>query len=405
VPLYHYKATTPEGQVREGEMEGADRKAIVASIQRAGHIPIRVAPAARRLGLRLGGGLRWRRGITPAHAAALAQELASLLQAGLPLDRALDIAAEVAHDAHSEELIGRLREAVETGGALSDAMENEPAVFSALHVSMVRAAEASGNLGAGLARLADYLERSRALRERVVNALIYPAVLTGIAGISLLIVLAYVVPKITVLFSDAGAALPLPTRIVIGASELFHGYWWLLLAAGVGVALYLRRSFARPSSRYRWDRRMLRTPVLGDLVRKLETARFARSMGTLIVNGVPVLNALSIARSTLSNRVLAQALAAAAETLKAGRGLAEPLVAEGLFPPLAVQLVRVGEETGRLGEMLLRVADIYDRETTTAMQRLLGLLEPALIVFLGVVIGGIIMSILMAIVSVNDLPL
>ncbi len=404
MPLYHYKATTADGQVLEGEMEGVDQDAIVTRIQQSGNIPIRVTPAAGRLGLSLGG-LRGRRSVSQRQVGVLAQELASLLQAGMPLDRSLEIALEVTSDAPARELILRVQEAVRSGSPLSDALERERDAFSPLQVSMVRAAEASGNLGAGLARLAEYLDKARTLRERVLTALMYPAALTAVAGLSLVIVLTYVVPKVTELFSDAGAALPLSTRVVIGAADLLNGYWWLLGGLVLAALVYLRRSLARPASRYRWDRRALRAPVLGDLLRKLETARFSRSMGTLVESGVPVLNALSAAKGTLSNRLLVERLDQAAESLKAGRGLAGALAADGLFPTLAVQMIKVGEETGQLGEMLLRVADIYDRETSTAMQRLLGFVEPVLIVGLGVLIGGIIMSVLMAIVSVNDLPI
>lgn len=404
MPRYRYKAATPGGEVLEGEIEGADRSAAIARIQAWGQIPIRVAPAGReRPRLRLGG-LRGR-DVSARQVAALVQELSSLLRAGLPLDRSLQLALEVTRDPRTRALIGRLHEAIKAGGSLSQAMEREPGAFSALHVSMVRAAEASGDLGAGLERLAEYLERLRALRERVLTALVYPGVLTAVAGASLLVILVYVLPKVTALFGDAGAALPLSTRVLVGAADLLSAYGWLLVLLALGAAVLVRRAFAHPGVRMRWDRAALRAPLAGDLVRKLETARFSRSMGTLIANGVPVPSALSLARGTLANRALARALEEAAEPLKSGRGLAGPLAAQGLLPALAVQMIKVGEETGQLDAMLLRVADVYDRETAAAIQRLVGLLEPVLIVGLGVLIGGIIMSILAAIVSVNDLPI
>jgi general secretion pathway protein F len=212
------------------------------------------------------------------------------------------------------------------------------------------------------------------------------------------VILAFVVPKITVLFADLGAALPFSTRVVIGSADLVRGYWWLLPIVILALATYVRRLRSRPASRLRWDRRLLRLPLAGSLLLRMETARLTRSLGTLLANGLPLLRALAISRETLSNRYLAEVVGQAGDMLKEGGGFADTLMSRDVFPRLAVQMIKVGEE------MLLEVADVYDRETSTAIQRLLSILEPVLIVGLGIVIGGIIMSILVAIVSVNDLP-
>jgi general secretion pathway protein F len=280
---------------------------------------------------------------------------------------------------------------VRAGQALSDALEAR-GVFSRFFVSMVRAAEAAGTLDSGLARLAEHEERNKALRDTVVSALVYPCVVLGVAGVSLLIILAYVVPQFTQLFADAGRAA-------------LRDYWWLLLALAAGAAIIVRLQLATSAGRYRWNALVLRLPLAGELVRRMEMARLSRSLATLMASGVSLVRGVSIAGDIISNRVLAEALDLAADGLKAGRGLAAPLLATGVFPVLGLQMMKVGEETGHLEQMLERVAELYDREVASATQRMLALLEPLLIVGLGLVIAGIILSLMAAIVSINDLPL
>ncbi|TVR63641.1 MAG: type II secretion system F family protein, partial [Candidatus Competibacteraceae bacterium] len=326
----------------------------------------------------------------------LTQQLSNLLNAGLPLDRALTILISVTDDAPSKSLLERVQDQVRGGSTLADALEAQ-GTFSRFYLNMVRAGEAGGALEAVLKRLTEFLERSRALRESVSSALIYPLILLSVAALSVIILLTFVVPQFEQLFADAGRALPLATQIVIAAGHGFRYYWWVGLLAILLLATALRRQLNQPESRVRWDRWFLSLPLFGDLIAKVETARLSRTLGTLLGNGVSLLNALTIVRETLSNRVLALALGEVAEHVKTGRGLADPLLEAGDFPKLAVQMIRVGEETGQLQEMLLQVADTYDEEVQTAVKRLLTLLEPALILGLGVVIAGIIMSILVAI--------
>lgn len=406
MPRYCYEAVTAGGELVQGEMEAADRAAVIARLQEAGSVPIRARPAGGNpMGALLSQARRGAPRLRRRELTAFTQELASLLHAGLPLDRALAIVIETAGEGALPKLAAQIQESVRGGAALSDALAAHPRTFSRFYVSMVRAAEAAGRLDQGLAHLVEYLERSRALRESVLSALIYPAILVVVAGASLLVILTWVVPQFTQLFADAGRALPLPTRIVVGAAEWIRGYAWLLALAALAAGVALRTALRRPAGRARFDRLLLRVPMVSELIAKLEMARFSRSLGTLLGSGVPLLAALGIVRDLLSNRVLADALEPAAETLKAGRRLAEPLMGTGLFPALGLQMIRVGEETGRLDEMLLRVADLYDAEVAATTRRLLALLEPVLIVGLGVVIAAVIMSILVAIVSVNELPL
>jgi general secretion pathway protein F len=402
MPLFRYEAVTVAGELVRGEMEAADQGAVIARVQASGQLPIRAEPAPERRSRLVRGRAR---GIGRREVGLFTRELASLLHAGLPLDRALQVIVEVSQDAPLQRLAAGIQEAVRGGAALSNALDAHEEAFGRFYVSMIRAAEASGKLDAGLARLADYEERSKALKDSVISALIYPSILVVVSGISRLIILAYVVPSFTQLFADAGRALPLPTQVVMAVAEVVRSYWWLMGAAFVVAALPLRALLATPAGRYWWDGLLLRLPLAGGLIRRVQMARFSRSLGTLLAAGVTLLAALSIVKDIIANRVLSEALEPAAEALKAGRGLAEPLMASALFPALGLQLIKIGEESGRLDEMLLRVADLYDREVAAATSRILALLEPVLIVGLGVVIAAVIMSILVAIVSINDLPL
>jgi general secretion pathway protein F len=332
----------------------------------------------------------------------LTQQLANLLHAGMPLDRALTILISVSEDEQTQTLLERVQEKVRGGSSLADALEAQGA-FSRFYLNMIRAGEAGGALEVVLKRLTEFLERSQALRETVTSALIYPIILLSVSALSVIILLTFVVPQFQQLFADAGKALPLATQIVIAVGDGFRHYWWVGAMLLVLLVAALRQQLSQPVSRARWDRWFLSLPLFGDFIAKVETARLSRTLGTLLGNGVSLLNALAIVRETLTNQVLSTALGEVAEHVKTGRGLAEPLQESGNFPKLAVQMIRVGEETGQLQEMLLQVAETYDGEVQTAVKRMLTLLEPALILGLGVIIAGIIMSILVAILSLNEL--
>ncbi|MER2527399.1 MAG: type II secretion system F family protein [Candidatus Competibacter denitrificans] len=404
MPRYRYEAVDASGEVLRDEMEAPSQEAVIAQLRDGGLLPLSVAEAK-------GGFLRSalgqplfskRRALSRKAVTLITQQLASLLSAGMPLDRALTILISVSEDEHTKPLLERVQEKVRGGSTLADALEAQ-GVFSRFYLNMVRAGEAGGALETVLKRLTEFLERSQALRETVTSALIYPIILLSVAALSVIILLTFVVPQFQRLFADAGKALPLATQIVIAVGDGFRHYWWVgLIVIGLIVTV-ARQRLSQPENRLRWDRRLLRIPLLGDLIAKVETARLSRTLGTLLGNGVSLLNALTIVRETLSNRVLANALGEVSEHTKTGRGLAEPLLETGNFPKLAVQMIRVGEETGQLQEMLLQVADTYDNEVQTAVKRLLMLLEPALILGLGVIIAGIIMSILVAILSLNEL--
>jgi general secretion pathway protein F len=403
MPLYFYKAVSREGEALEDRREAADENALVMALQAEGLLPIRVVPASSQpfAWLRLG---RGKSGLAQKDIALFTHELLTLLQAGLPLDRALTVLLELTETQPAlNGLIGRVLEAVKGGAQLSDALEAQEGVFSRFYLNLIRAGEAGGALEQVLQRLASYLESSKELRETVSTALIYPAILVTMAALSLLLLLTFVVPQFTEMFESAGKELPLPTQIVVGVAEGLRDYWWAVPLVVMALIAYFRYQMADPARRYVWDRRFLKLPLVGELIRKIEVANFSRTLSTLLGNGVALLGALAIVRETLGNRVIAEKMDLALESLKQGGGLSVPLVESGLFPTLAIQMIKLGEESGHLDEMLERVAVTYDKEVKIAVQRLLALLEPVLIVGLGIMIAGIIISILMAILSVNDL--
>lgn len=406
MPLFSYKAVSATGETQEGEMEGLAQAVVVERLQGMGLIPIRVdETAAKAGGANTGQGIFRKNRVTQDDVAVLTQEIATLLKAGLPLDRCLEILIGLSASEPVRQLMTQVREDVRGGAALSKALEAQQGVFSRFYLNMIRAGEAGGALDVVLQRLTEFMERSKELKETVKSALMYPAILIGVAVLSVVILLMWVVPQFSQMFEESGKALPLPTQIVIGAGDAVRSYWWAMVLGGIGVYSWFARQMREPASRYKWDKRLLGLPLVGDLVGKLEVARFSRTLGTLIGNGVTLLTALSIVKDTLSNTVMAEGLTVVATQLKEGKGLGKPLMETGLFPKLAVHLVMVGEETGKLQEMLIRIADIYDREVHSAVKRMLALMEPVLILGLGLVIGGIIMSILVAILSVNDLAM
>jgi len=400
--LYQYKAVTPNGETVRGEMEATSAEAVAAQLQEMGNIPLhaRAAGGGRFSLTRLlsGSGKPNQREVMQ-----FTQQLATLLNAGLPLDRSLQVLIDLADSDRVQRMTEKIRDQVREGGNLSDALEAQHGVFSRLYVNMVRAGELGGSLEQTLERLGEYLERTRELKESVKSALIYPVLLLVLAIGSLMLLLIYVIPQFTPIFEDMGAELPLLTRIVLGAGSLLQHYWWLMALLVTGVVMWLRRQFANAQSRYQWDGRILQMRWIGDLVAKLETARLARTTGTLLVNGVPLLSALSIAGRVMTNTVLQEDVAEASKQVKSGRGLARTLAKAGHCPRLALQMISVGEETGQLDRMLVKVADTYDREVRTTVDRLMSLFVPVLTLLLAVLIGVIVIAVLMPIMNMSQL--
>lgn len=403
MPLFSYKVVNNQGLTEEGVRDAADEQALLLELQQQALIPIRIEPAKDKtfLGFRLkSAGLR----LSNKEIGMLTGELATLLESGLPLDRSLTILLQLTEEKPTlNKLVANVLEKVKAGKALADALESQSGVFSKFYLNMIRAGEMGGNLGGVLQRLGEYMERSQELKDTVSTALIYPAILLVMSLASLFVMLTFVVPQFKEMFDSAGQSLPIPTQIVVGLAEFLQSYWWVLLLLVLSVVQFMKSQLANPVSKKEWDKRFLNMPLFGDIILNMETANFSRTFGTLLGNGVSILKSLGIVRETVSNGVLADVLETAEEQLKQGRTMSEALAKQNLYPKLAVQMIKMGEETGRLEEMLMRVAVIYDKQLKTTIQRMLALLEPALIISLGLMIAGIIVSILLAILSVNDL--
>lgn len=408
MPVYRYRAVNNAGDVAAGELDAANESEIVERLRDQGLMPMQVVAAAgdRAAGAQPAGrrkSLFAPRRVTRTHLLSITRELATLLRAGLPLDRALEILIGLATAEPVAVLLQNVRDSVRGGKSLSQALDMHRDVFSRFYVNIVRAGEAGGALGVVLSRLADTMERNKELRESVVSALIYPTILIFVAVASIMVLLVFVVPTFQQTFQQAGKALPLPTQIVILVGTGLRQYWWALLLFVIAVVWLFRRRLRRPEVRYRWDGRLLRMPLLGDLLAKVEVARFARTLATLLGNGVTLLSGLSIVKETMTNSVLANALDGVVTRLREGKGFGRPLIETGIYPRLATQMILVGEESGRLEEMLVRVADVFDREVATSIKRFLAVLEPVMILTLAVMVLAIVLSILMGIVGMSEL--
>jgi general secretion pathway protein F len=401
MPLFEYKAVDPSGETVQGTMEAASVDFVVLKLQEAGNIPLQARESGGGFGL---AGLRFgRRGMNSREVGEFTQQLATLLGAGLPLDRSLQVLLDLAESERVKRTVAEVRDRVREGGSLSDALEEQHGAFNRLFVNMVRAGEIGGTLDITLDRLTDYLERSRALKDSVVSALIYPILLLVLAAGSLILLLVYVIPQFTPIFEELGGDLPLITKIVLGVGSVLQNFWWAIILL-VALAVYqFRRMLADTEKRFAWDGRVLEMRWVGDLVGKMETARLTRTLGTLLTNGVPLLSALSIAQNVITNTVLRREVNDAAREVKTGGGLARNLARGGHFPRLALQMISVGEETGQLDSMLMKVSDTYDVEVRNTIDRLLSVFTPVVTLLLAVLIGTIVMSVLVAILGINDL--
>jgi general secretion pathway protein F len=395
--LFRYKALSTTGEPLDGQMEAGNADEVIVRLQDQGYLPVE----ARRADASVEGfsllSLGKKRDLSADQILQFTQQLATLLGAGQPLDRALGILLELPETGNAKKVIERIRESVRGGTPLSVALEQQHGLFSRLYVNLVRAGESGGGLDDALRRLAEYLERSRELRSRVVNALIYPVILVVLVVGSLAFLLLAVVPQFESLFSSLNAELAWYTEAVLWASRSLRSGWPFIILVLVLAGWWFNKRLRDPAWRLRLDQRLLDTRFVGNLIARLDTARLARTLGTLVGNGVPLLNALNLGRNVLSNRVLANALEVAANEVKSGSGLGYALGRSKVFPRLAVQMIQVGEESGELDSLLLKVADTFDIETRNALDRLLALLVPALTLLMTLVVGIVILSVLLPI--------
>ena len=404
--VFQYRAADHAGKVVDGMMEAEAEHGVVSRLHEMGFIPLKIAAPgeSRSQAVPAPLALFSRKKVTQQELLHFTQELTTLLAAGLPLDRSLSTLANLVEGKEFGPIVRRLLEGIRAGKSLSAAMAEHPEVFPRLYVNMIRAGESGGILENVLHNLADYLERSLSLREELKSALTYPLLLATVAGLSLVVLFIYVIPKFSLIFKDVNQALPWMSKLLIDFSDWLSRYGWIaLLLAFVGVvggAFYIRS----PEGRLEWDRLRLRLWLLGDLFTKLEVARFSRTLAALLKGGVPLLDALGTVQGVVGNRLLATAVAQVQNKVREGKGMVGPLTESGFFPSLALQMIAVGEETGRLEGMLANVADHYDQEVRRTTKRLTSLLEPALILSMGLVVGVVVISMLMAIFSINDLP-
>lgn len=422
MPEFAYRAANASGSMVDGRIEAAGRDAALRLLRTQGLTPVRLdeavgfAPAtpvaaARSAGAAapepVAGAGMFARDRGPGHVEVhnFTNELSIMLRAGLPLDRALRVLIGMSSRPSFTALLNDVFKSVKAGKGLSQALSPHQELFGEFYINMVRSGEAGGQLSEVLSRLAEHLERVKAMRESVISALIYPAILVVVAFLSVFLMLGFVVPQFETLFEDMGEALPLPTRIIVAAGHLVTDWGLLLIVGGFALVWLIRRWMQSPAGRAWRDERLIGLPVFGGIVRKYEITRFARSMGTLLGSGVPIVMAIRIATETMSNRGLRDSMRDVAPAIKQGGRLADALERAGLFSALGLNMVRLGEETGRLDTMLLELARVYDGEVQSGVKRALTLVEPLLIMVLGVIIAAIIVSILMGILSVNDLAI
>jgi len=405
MPSFRYVAVDSAGQTQRGVMEAPDQAAVIERLQRQGHIPMRAEPAGQRgfldelFSIELGR----RRGLTKSDVASVTRELAIMLGAGQDLDRALRFLVDTAPNKRVANIMGQVRDRVRGGTALAAALALQPQSFNRLYVGLVRAGEAGGTLGDTLERLALLLERERSMAATIKSAMIYPVLLFVASIGSIALLLTYVLPQFVPLFADSGAELPLSTRIVMGAGDFTTNYGPWVLAALVLLVIALRQWLQSPARRLPFDRLLLRLPIIGPLVREIMAARFTRTLGTLLKNGVPLIGALTIVKEAIGNLAAVEAVEQATTSAKGGAGLSRPLDQAKIFPARTIHLLRLGEETAQLGPMALRAAEIHEEQTRLSVQRLVSLLVPVITIAMGLAVAFIVSSLMLAMLSLNDL--
>jgi general secretion pathway protein F len=396
---FHFRAVAPDGKLRTGALAGATDRQVAQELRRQGLIPVYVgAHPQKAAGLKLPAFTRGRR----RDVLFFTQELATLLKAGVPLDRALAITTELTERPVFREVLQDVLRILKGGKSLADSLAAHPEYFSEIYLNIVRAGEASGALAPVFDRLSEFERTRDEVRNYIISSMIYPALLALVGLASILVLMNFVVPRFAQVFEESRMRMPLPTKVLLEASRILKTWGWIGGGAIVTAVAGLRAYIRTPAGRLWWDALRLRLPLLGLALRKAETSRFARAMETLVANGVPLVQSLGIAGAILTNRKMAGSLEAVSQGVKRGEGLAGPLRRTGEFPPLAAHLLSVGEETGQLHQMFGRMADIYENETRTAIRRFTALFEPLIILVMGVVVGALILSMLLAITSINE---
>ena len=386
MPTFMYTARSATGDIQSGEVELQNRDEVVGYLRRNRLTPVKVEEKKAGGGFSLGGGIQTR------DIVIFTRQFATMINSGLPLVQSLDILAKQSENKALRKVIEQVLYDVESGQTLADAMGQHPKVFTDLFKNMVAAGEAGGILDTILLRLATFLEKADALKRKIKGAMIYPIVIFTVAGIAVTVLLLFVIPTFQTMFESAGVPLPAPTLFVITLSKILQGYWWAIFGSVIAFVFLLRQWYQTSTGQLVLDKLILVAPILGPLQRKAAIARFTRTLGTLVSSGVSILDGLEITARTAGNRVIHDAIMESRTSIAGGETISEPLKKSGVFPPMVVQMINVGEQTGGLDEMLTKIADFYDEEVDAAVEALLAAMEPLMIVFLGVVVGGMIIA-------------
>jgi type IV pilus assembly protein PilC len=388
MPAFTYTARALNGDLKTATIEAPNRDEVVAQLrkQRLNVVKIDEAKSAANTQKKKGGK------ITMRDIVIFTRQFSTMINAGLPLVQALDILAKQSENKALKDVTLAVVFDVESGHTVADALRKHPKAFTDLYVNMVAAGEAGGILDTILMRLATFMEKNDALVRKVKGAMIYPGVIMSVAAIAIVVLLIFVIPVFEKMFASVGLALPLPTRVVIGMSKFLTSYWWAVLAGLYGSGMFLKKYYASNDGKLVIDRLMLKAPILGDVLRKSAVSRFTRTLGTLIGSGVSILDGLEITAKTSGNRVIQDAIMESRASIAGGETIAAPLQKSQVFPPMVISMIAVGEQTGGLDEMLSKIADFYDEEVDAAVSGLLSLMEPVMIVFLGVVVGGMVVA-------------
>lgn len=399
---FHFKAISSDGKSRTGVLTAESPKVVASELRRQGLTPVYVGLEQKKsFDLKLSGfGGRRKKDVL-----FFTQELSTLLNAGVPVDRALSITSELTERAEFRLVVADVIRVLKGGKTLADSLATHPEYFTDLYVNMVRAGEASGSLATVFTRLAEFENTRDDLRSYIISALVYPALLVCVGVTSVIFLLTFVVPRFASVFEESRMKMPLPTLVMLQASKFVQNYLWMVVIGLVAGIIALQTYIRTKAGRLWWDTFRLKVPLLGDALRKAEVARFARAMGTLVANSVPLVHSIAIAGATLNNKRIAGSLEIVSQGVKRGEGMAGPLRRTGQFPPLSAHLLAVGEETGRLDHMFSRMADIYEGETRAAIKRFTSLFEPLVILVMGIIVGALILSMLLAITSINDVAI
>jgi general secretion pathway protein F len=404
---FAYKATNREGKIVEGQIEAETERAVLTKLQDLGYLPLRITPGKNggrslfSLPKRVGGSGK----IKNKDLLLFTQELKTLLRAGLPLDRSLMILQELTVKENFRDIIHDVISKIKGGKSLADAMAEYPQIFPKVYVNMIRAGEMGGVVPQVLEDITAYLERDAEMRNYLISSLIYPAIVTFMMIASILVMILFVIPKFSQIFESSKAPIPLPMQILMGISSFFISWWWLIFG-GIALAVFVfQRWRTSAEGRLTWDRKILSLPLLGRLVSLVEVARFNRTLGTLLQSAVPLINGLSLVKEVINNQIIAGTIEPIKNGVKKGEGLVAPMKKAGVFPPLSLHLLEVGEETGNLPAMLLQAAEVFEEDVRIEIKRLISLFEPMMILLMGVVVGVIVISMVFSIFSISEIPM